>query len=707
MAARVILLAFDGAQGLDIFGPGEVFGGVARIAGKPAYEVVVASVGGGTFRTTAGVAVRAVDVRKLRPRPSDTALVVGGEREALRAAVERFAEGRATGVSARALIAVVGAPGAGRRTLIEAVTRDVAVASAAGVLPALELWRGDVAGLERFVAAEAPAGPDPDEARLAQLRHAALAAALERRPGRPLVAVLTEGPSTDAFVSFWAGAAPSGRVLIVAPARGPIDRPFAENLVLGPLVARDVATLVARAAGERAPEGAVAEIVAASGGHAAVAAVLARRLVQAMRAGRGGEVRFERGADLDALLAGGLAELPREARRLVVDLAVAGPHDDEPETRAAAADAEALSAAASAGWVLSAPPAAPRLPSDAHRRVALAALAAPDLAAVARRALQVLPAGDPRRADALAALGRGDEAAVQLRAAAARYGAEGRHVEAALFLERARALGPAPLALEEDLALATGMAVAGRYGDATGVLDHAASHATGAALARVAERRAWVLARRGDLASAREVLERALAAGGDGAEGVALRARLGRLLVTSGRFRDALVVLDSLPAAGRPDPLVLEGIVLAHAYQGDAARARAACAALDALPGANPARRAYLAALVEQLAGEGRAAVAHYRTAYALAQKLGEVHTLAAVALNLGALLADQGLYGEERLLKHAEGLIGESPDGMIRGIFEDVKAYADGELQDDVALVAVRMARPAESHPTPTPPAR
>jgi len=67
----------------------------------------------------------------------------------------------------------------------------------------------------------------------------------------------------------------------------------------------------------------------------------------------------------------------------------------------------------------------------------------------------------------------------------------------------------------------------------------------------------------------------------------------------------------------------------------------------------------------------------------------------------------DQGLYGEERLLKHAEGLIGESPDGMIRGIFEDVKAYADGELQDDVALVAVRMARPAESHPTPTPPAR
>ena len=87
MATRVILLAFEGAQGLDIFGPGEVFGGVARIAGKPAYEVVVASVGGGTFRTTAGVAVRAVDVRKLRPRPSDTALVVGGEREALRAAV--------------------------------------------------------------------------------------------------------------------------------------------------------------------------------------------------------------------------------------------------------------------------------------------------------------------------------------------------------------------------------------------------------------------------------------------------------------------------------------------------------------------------------------------------------------------------------------------------------------------------------------------
>jgi transcriptional regulator with GAF, ATPase, and Fis domain len=579
----------------------------------------------------------------------------GPERESLRSLVERFAEGlgapaAAAGAGARALVAVVGQPGAGRRTLIEHVVRDLAVATAAGVLPPVEVWRGDLVALERLMELEAPRDPEGDETRAAQRRHAALAEALERRPGRPLLGILAEGPATDAFATFWAGAAPSGRVLLIAPARAPIERPFAENLVLAPLGARDVAALVARAAGEAAPEPAIEQVVAASAGHAALAAVLARRLVQAMRAGRGGEVRFEPGADLDTLLADGLGSLSLEARRLVVGLAVAAP--DGREAGASEALDVAAAEARAAGWLSASPFDVPRLPSEAHQRAALAALATPELAEVAHRAADVLPADDPRRADALAALGRRAEAAHVLRSAASRRREEGRLADAALLLERTRAIdGAASLSLDEELALATGLAIVGRYDDATLAVERAAAYARNAVEnARVAERRAWLLTRQGDLGAARAVLEQGLAGSAGSAPDAeaGLRARLGRLLVTGGRFRDALEVLEPLlGGVGMADPLALEGAILAHAYQGELERARARAVLLDAIPEANPARRAYLAALVEQLAGDGAAAVTHYRRAYELAQARAEVHTLAAVALNLGALLADQGLYGE------------------------------------------------------------
>jgi transcriptional regulator with GAF, ATPase, and Fis domain len=93
--------------------------------------------------------------------------------------------------------------------------------------------------------------------------------------------------------------------------------------------------------------------------------------------------------------------------------------------------------------------------------------------------------------------------------------------------------------------------------------------------------------------------------------------------------------------------VVLETAVLAHAYQGELGRARAVLATLGESPGAPHARQAYLAALLDQLAGDGAASVAHYRRAYELAEAAGEVHTLATVALNLGGLLAEQGVYGE------------------------------------------------------------
>ena len=51
--ARVLMVAFDGAQTLDVTGPAEVFAAAAR-HGAP-YRVELASVGVGSVRTTSGL----------------------------------------------------------------------------------------------------------------------------------------------------------------------------------------------------------------------------------------------------------------------------------------------------------------------------------------------------------------------------------------------------------------------------------------------------------------------------------------------------------------------------------------------------------------------------------------------------------------------------------------------------------------------------
>jgi transcriptional regulator GlxA family with amidase domain len=78
--SRVLLLAFDGAQGLDLVGPADVFAAAG-------HEVVVASAGGGRIRLTSAIAVETVALARLRPVASDTVLVVGGNETAIRAAV--------------------------------------------------------------------------------------------------------------------------------------------------------------------------------------------------------------------------------------------------------------------------------------------------------------------------------------------------------------------------------------------------------------------------------------------------------------------------------------------------------------------------------------------------------------------------------------------------------------------------------------------
>lgn len=85
---RVVFIAFDRVQTLDVAGPAEVFAAAGRIVGRRRYELVYASVGGGQRETTADLRVRTADLRHVRPRPRDVVLVAGGDGVGVRAASE-------------------------------------------------------------------------------------------------------------------------------------------------------------------------------------------------------------------------------------------------------------------------------------------------------------------------------------------------------------------------------------------------------------------------------------------------------------------------------------------------------------------------------------------------------------------------------------------------------------------------------------------
>jgi transcriptional regulator GlxA family with amidase domain len=75
---RVVLLAFDGCQPLDVVGPAEVFGGAA-LRRPAAYDVCVASAGGGLVRGRSAVVLDTVDAAAITG-PIDTLVVAGGFR---------------------------------------------------------------------------------------------------------------------------------------------------------------------------------------------------------------------------------------------------------------------------------------------------------------------------------------------------------------------------------------------------------------------------------------------------------------------------------------------------------------------------------------------------------------------------------------------------------------------------------------------------
>ena len=234
-----------------------------------------------------------------------------------------------------------------------------------------------------------------DPQRAADARLAAISEALEiRAREHPLCVWLDEGPAAAAFATWAAGAAPSGRVLVVVPAREPPARPFAEVIALGPLAAADVEALIAGAGDGGVPEGERAalavSIVKVAQGNAAVVGVLARRLIANLRAGRGAGAPIEAGADLDGLLEDGYRALPADAQALVLALALADEAGGASELGELGEGAAAASAAArAAGW----------LESVSRRRRSVAQRRAP--AGGARR-------GRPAPADARRDAGPGD-----------------------------------------------------------------------------------------------------------------------------------------------------------------------------------------------------------------------------------------------------------------------------------------------------------
>ncbi len=85
---RVVIIAFAGAQGLDIFGPAEVFAGANRRGSVYiGYEVVIAAAQAGPLATTCGIPIVAQAIATIRPRKTDTIIVAGGSEDGVRAAL--------------------------------------------------------------------------------------------------------------------------------------------------------------------------------------------------------------------------------------------------------------------------------------------------------------------------------------------------------------------------------------------------------------------------------------------------------------------------------------------------------------------------------------------------------------------------------------------------------------------------------------------
>jgi transcriptional regulator GlxA family with amidase domain len=86
MRSRLVLVGYDGAEALDLFGPADVFSAACERAGAQVYDVIMSARGARSIQVSCGAEVRVRDLATIRPRPTDTVLVAGGADAAIAAA---------------------------------------------------------------------------------------------------------------------------------------------------------------------------------------------------------------------------------------------------------------------------------------------------------------------------------------------------------------------------------------------------------------------------------------------------------------------------------------------------------------------------------------------------------------------------------------------------------------------------------------------
>ncbi len=574
----------------------------------------------------------------------------GGEVTRLRRQLEELAQG----TSSASVVCVAGAASSGRHALIRHMVRDARLATLAGTLPGIDVEDGECSRLLERLARDEGALAPAAEADL-DGRLALLVASLEARASaRPLCLALAGSPEDERLARAVASNPPSGRLLILFPCLRPPSSlgPGLAVLELGGLSRAAVLELARRGLGVEPPSEVLERIVTVSGGLPGLMVPLIRAWLDPVRPG-GGAGRFleTEQTDLASLLDASFASLSQAGRVSVLRSALAPalstPAGDDPGA-SSATDLRARFEARAAGWEGGGPG---ELASEAHWEAFWRAVSAePALALAARAAVPGLPAADPRRGELELALGNRSEAAASFWLAM--QAAEARQVwsQVAHLGLRALAADGGSGTWPRRLALASALGNLGRYDEAVRVLDGGTPPGEPSLAAKLAERRAWVLGRRGEPEAAQRLLASALRElPAESEEALLLRARLARLLVASGRYADALATAEPALASGAAAGLAArEAAVLAAAYAGRLPAAERMLASLrEAGRGDDErgfgARLAALEGLLAQLAGRPGAAATSYRQAVRDYEQMRDVHGAAAAAFNLGCALAETG----------------------------------------------------------------
>lgn len=85
-ASDIVIVAFDGAEAIDIAGPASVFS-KAEMMRPGSYRLHIASPAGGSVRTNANLSIAATCALQQLPEEIDTLMVVGGDEAPLRVAI--------------------------------------------------------------------------------------------------------------------------------------------------------------------------------------------------------------------------------------------------------------------------------------------------------------------------------------------------------------------------------------------------------------------------------------------------------------------------------------------------------------------------------------------------------------------------------------------------------------------------------------------